>query len=61
LDDGEAKGYLVVATQAFENEHFGECLIECRKAIYVEYFSRYDIKWFETTESNPWMGALLAS
>lgn len=61
LDDGEVKNHLAVAAQAFEAKNFGECLIECRKAIFVEFFSRYDIKWFEKVESKDWLSGFLTS
>jgi hypothetical protein len=47
LDDGEAKGALRKAEEFFHSSQFESCLIECRKALYLEFESKYNIKDFE--------------
>lgn len=43
MNDGEAKDLLKQATINFENGAYEECLVACRKAIYVRIESSYDI------------------
>jgi hypothetical protein len=44
LDDGEAKNFLLEAEAHFHKGGYPECLIACRKALYVEFESYYDIQ-----------------
>lgn len=43
MKDGETKDLLKQATISFENGAYEECLVACRKAIYVRIESDYDI------------------
>lgn len=43
LRDGEAKSFLVEAEKNFSKKEYIEVLINCRKAIYVEIETHYDI------------------
>lgn len=43
MKDGEVKDLLKQATESFENGKYEECLVACRKAIYVKIESSYDI------------------
>lgn len=47
LKDGETKALLLTAKSALEAGQFEECAICCRKAIYIEIESRYDISEFK--------------
>lgn len=51
LDDGDSKEHLVMAKAALEAGDFVTCAIECRKALYLEVESRYDI--FEYKDGEP--------
>lgn len=46
LTDGEAKDFLIQAKEAKENSNFYECILNCRKALYVEIEAEYDISQF---------------
>jgi hypothetical protein len=43
MKDGEAKDLLKQATTSFKNGAYEDCLVACRKAIYVRIESGYDI------------------
>lgn len=47
LKDGETKTVLMAAKAALESGQFEECAICCRKAIYIEIESKYDISEFK--------------
>jgi hypothetical protein len=51
MKDGEAKDLLIQASASFENGAYEECLVACRKAIYVKIESSYDILPF--ADGNP--------
>lgn len=44
INDGEAKDFLKEAEEAFNNNGFEKCLIDCRKSFFVRFESDYDIK-----------------
>lgn len=44
LIDGEAKEFLKEAIEFYENDRYQDCLINCRKAIYVEVEHLYNIE-----------------
>ena len=50
VKDGEAKTLLRDAEQAFKDNDFANCLIGCRKAIFVRFESVYDIAPFASDE-----------
>ncbi len=52
LDDGEARGFLKIAEESFLEKKYEECLINCRKAIYVEIEYQYDISFFKEERSD---------
>lgn len=43
LKDGEVKDLLIEAKEYLEASHYSECAINCRKAIYLELESNFDI------------------
>ncbi|MDH0144610.1 hypothetical protein [Aquipseudomonas alcaligenes] len=47
LDEGEPKDHLVAAKQALESGDYVGCAVECRKAIYIEVESKYDISEYK--------------
>lgn len=55
LQDGEAKDFLSAAKNFLEVGKNEECIIECRKAIFVEIESYYDVSLFKDAS----MGGLL--
>src|SRR5262249_8651995 len=44
LDDGEKKDLMTEAERALEEKRFSDCLIACRKAIFLEFEWPYDIQ-----------------
>lgn len=56
LDDGGSTRLLRDAEQAFEDERFGECLVECRKAFFIEFERGYDVRPFSGEEINSLAG-----
>lgn len=56
MKDGEAKDLLKQATTNFENGAYEECLVACRKAIYMRIESSYDV--FPFVDSNKPKGLL---
>ncbi len=46
IEAGEAKGALESARTALNEERFADCLVECRKAIYLEIEQKYNIRQF---------------
>ncbi len=44
LDGGEAKNLLHAAEGLFSEGDYGSCLVECRKAIFIEFESAYDTR-----------------
>jgi hypothetical protein len=61
LRDDEAKELLGEAENAFVTGNFENCLIGCRKAIFVRIESKYDISPFETDEKIGGLGLYLFS
>jgi hypothetical protein len=53
LTDGEAKSLLIEAANDFSAGRFKECMINCRKAIYVEIEGRYDVSPFRANAPKP--------
>ena len=47
LDESESKQHLKDAEMSLKNKDFMECLINCRKAIYIEIESKYSIELFK--------------
>jgi hypothetical protein len=47
LDAGESKDLLAKAEQDFNEGNYKECLVSCRKAIFLAIEQKYDIKPFE--------------
>lgn len=47
LKDGETKDQLVEARKQLDNKNYEECSIACRKAIYLEILSNYNISEFQ--------------
>ena len=43
INEGEAKDYLIAAENDFSKGDYVNVLINCRKAIYVEFETEYDI------------------
>ncbi len=57
LGEGEAKEHLKSAEINIKNGKYEDCLVNCRKAIYEDFESRYRIKDFEKDD----FGALLCN
>jgi len=55
LEDGEIKQLLKSAQNEFENGNFLECLIECRKVMFIEFEQSYDVSKFK---DGPQLGIL---
>ena len=51
LDEGKAKDFLTEAVKLYENGEYKDCLISCRKAIYVEIERDYSIERAELAPS----------
>ena len=47
LDETQSKAHLTEAKAAIESKDYRNCLIHCRKAVYLEIESRYDISAFQ--------------
>ncbi|MGJ4971033.1 hypothetical protein ACQR1N_20420 [Bradyrhizobium sp. HKCCYLRH1073] len=58
LSDGEPRQFLTAAEKFYNEREYYSCLIECRKAIYVEIESDYTIEIFEHDDIS---GALFAA
>ncbi len=43
IDDGEVKNILLEAKTNYEHRYYAQCAINCRKAIYIEIESKYNI------------------
>lgn len=56
LRDGPAKEFLRAAEEAFLKEDYNECLISCRKAVYVKIESSYDSRPFATDDPPKGLG-----
>jgi hypothetical protein len=59
VTEGEAKGFLKAAREAFEIKDYKKCLIECRKALFVRIEYHYDIAPFETDDKGTIPGMAL--
>jgi hypothetical protein len=44
LNDGEKKELMTEAERAFEEDRFADCLIACRKVLFLEFETFYDIQ-----------------
>jgi hypothetical protein len=47
LNSGEAKEHLIAAQNAFDSYQWFECMVECRKVIFLEFEEDYDIARFK--------------
>jgi hypothetical protein len=54
--DGEAKEMLRAAELAFQNDAFEQCLIDCRKAIFLRVERPYDVAPFSGSETSGLLG-----
>ena len=50
VEDGECKQILISARDALKNHNHEECVIDCRKALYLEVERQYDISAFKDEE-----------
>lgn len=57
--EGEAKELLREAEAAFRDGDFENCLVACRKAIFVRFESRFDLAPFDADEEPRGLGLLL--
>ena len=53
LDDGKKKELLTEAEHAFEEKRFPDCLIACRKALFLEFEVAYDISRLRMVSKAP--------
>lgn len=53
LDEGEVKDVLKEAEEFYENGKYDYCLINCRKALYLEFEQGYSIEKFKEKQDNP--------
>ena len=59
LHDGAAKEFLKIAEAAFIQEDYKECLIACRKAIFVRFEYQYDVAPYASDEPPKGLGLSL--
>src|SRR5262245_4559280 len=61
LREGETRTLLEAAQAAFERRDYVDVLIDCRKAFYLEFESKFDVRRFENTETPDPMVAAFSS
>jgi hypothetical protein len=54
LPNSEARGYVTEAEKFYHSQQYHQCLVECRKAIYVEIEDEYVIESFKSGENALW-------
>jgi len=59
INDGESKKYLTAAENDFSNGEYANVLINCRKAIYVEIETYYDISSYRDESERKGYGLML--
>jgi hypothetical protein len=57
LDEDESKQLLAAAQVAFDGARYLECLIACRKVLFIEFERRFDVAKFRDTEPSPLLSA----
>ena len=50
LEEGEVKTYLKTAEESYSNGRYDDVLIECRKAIFIQFEENYNISFFKDKE-----------
>lgn len=61
LETGDCKDFLALAKQGLETADYESCIIACRKALYVEIESRYDISAYKDEEPRGLLAGLTSA